>query len=68
MVEYRVPGLPVIGNGELIGIVTEADLIQREANVDMPSIIPFSTQSSSRTRERHSKRSCVGSWPLRRKS
>ena len=41
MVEYRVPGLPVIGHGELIGIVTEADLIQREANVDMPSIVTF---------------------------
>src|SRR5215213_8313508 len=41
MVEYRVPGLPVIGQGELVGIVTEADLIQREATVDMPSIVPF---------------------------
>ena len=41
MVEYRVPGLPVIGQGELIGIVTEADLIQREATVDMPSIVTF---------------------------
>src|SRR5688572_12684430 len=41
MVEYRVPGLPVIGHGELVGIVTEADLIQREASVDMPSIVTF---------------------------
>ncbi len=41
MVEYRVPGLPVIGQGELVGIVTEADLIQREAIVDMPSIAAF---------------------------
>ena len=41
MVEHRVPGLPVIGHGELVGIVTEADLIQREANVDMPSIVTF---------------------------
>jgi CBS domain-containing protein len=41
MVEYRVPGLPVIGEGELVGIVTEADLIQREATVDMPSIVTF---------------------------
>ncbi len=31
MVEHRVPGLPVIAHGELVGIVTEADLIQREA-------------------------------------
>ncbi len=41
MVEYRVPGLPVISQGELVGIVTEADLIQREATVDMPSIVTF---------------------------
>ena len=41
MVEHRVPGLPVIAGGELVGIVTEADLIQREATVDMPSIATF---------------------------
>ena len=41
MVEHRVPGLPVIAHGELVGIITEADLIQREATVDMPSIVTF---------------------------
>jgi CBS domain-containing protein len=41
MVKHRVPGLPVIAHGELVGIVTEADLIQREATVDMPSIVTF---------------------------
>lgn len=41
MVEHRVPGVPVIDDGELIGIVTEADLIQREANVDTPSMVAF---------------------------
>lgn len=41
MVENRVPGVPVVRNGELIGIVTEADLIQREASIDAPSIVPF---------------------------
>jgi CBS domain-containing protein len=41
MTEHRVPGLPVIAHGELVGIVTEADLIQREATVDMPSIVAF---------------------------
>lgn len=41
MVEHSVPGLPVIARGELVGIVTEADLIQREATVDMPSIVTF---------------------------
>jgi CBS domain-containing protein len=41
MVEHRVPGVPVVDDGELVGIVTEADLIQREANVDAPSITAF---------------------------
>jgi CBS domain-containing protein len=41
MVEHRVPGVPVVRNGELIGIVTEADLIQREANVEAPGITTF---------------------------
>src|SRR5919112_5369250 len=41
MVQHRVPGLPVIAQGELVGIVTEADLIQREATVDLPSIVTF---------------------------
>jgi len=41
MVKHRVPGLPVIAQGELVGIVTEGDLIQREATVDMPSIVTF---------------------------
>ena len=38
MVEHDVPGLPVIEDGEMIGIVTEADLIQREAEVDVPRV------------------------------
>ena len=41
MVEHRVPGVPVIDDGELVGIVTEADLIQREASVDAPSTVAF---------------------------
>ena len=41
MVEHRVAGLPIIEDGELVGIVTEADLIQREANVDIPSPVAF---------------------------
>lgn len=41
MVEHRVPGVPIIQDGELVGIVTEADLIQREASVDAPSITAF---------------------------
>lgn len=38
MVDHRVPGVPVIDRGELVGIVTEGDLIQREAHVDVPGV------------------------------
>jgi CBS domain-containing protein len=38
MVDHRVPGVPVVDGGELVGIVTEADLIQREADVDVPAV------------------------------
>ena len=38
MVDHRVPGVPIIDDGELVGIVTEGDLIKREANVDIPAV------------------------------
>ncbi len=38
MIDHRVPGVPVVDNGELVGIVTEGDLIQREASVDVPAV------------------------------
>ncbi|MDQ3227049.1 MAG: CBS domain-containing protein [Chloroflexota bacterium] len=38
MIDHRVPGVPVIDGGELVGIVTEGDLIQREARVDAPAV------------------------------
>lgn len=38
MVDHRVPGVPIVADGELVGIVTEGDLIQREANVDVPAV------------------------------
>lgn len=38
MVDHRVPGVPVVADGELVGIVTEGDLIQREASVDIPAV------------------------------
>ncbi|MFN8591461.1 MAG: CBS domain-containing protein [Thermomicrobiales bacterium] len=41
MVEHGVPGIPIIDQGELVGIVTEADLIQREAEVDVPKPAVF---------------------------
>lgn len=38
MVEHRVPGVPILENDQLVGIVTEADLIEREAPVDFPQV------------------------------
>lgn len=38
MVDHRVPGVPIVDGGELVGIVTEGDLIQREAEVDIPAV------------------------------
>jgi CBS domain-containing protein len=36
-----LPGLPVVENGEIIGIITEADIITREADVDVPEPVSF---------------------------
>ena len=36
MVRNKVSGLPVIGDGALVGIVTEADFLRQEANRDQP--------------------------------
>jgi CBS domain-containing protein len=36
-----LPGVPVIENGEIVGIVTESDLIAREADVEVPTPVPF---------------------------
>lgn len=41
LVEHRLPGLPVVENDELIGIITESDIIVREADVDVPTPVPF---------------------------
>lgn len=41
LVEHRVAGLPVVENDTLIGIVTEADVVSREANVDFPTPVPI---------------------------
>ncbi len=41
LVEHRLPGLPVVENGELIGIITEVDLIVRQADVEVPTPVPF---------------------------
>lgn len=41
MMENGLPGIPVVDNGKLVGIVTETDLISQEAAVDVPPVIPF---------------------------
>lgn len=41
LVDHRLPGLPVVENGELIGIITEFDLIVRQADVEVPTPVPF---------------------------
>ncbi len=41
LVDHQVPGVAVVENGKLIGIITEADLITREAEVDVPTPVPF---------------------------
>lgn len=34
-------GVPVVEDGEVIGIVTETDIIQRQADVSMPTYVSF---------------------------
>ena len=41
LVDHRLPGLPVVENGEVIGIITEFDLIVRQADVEVPTPVPF---------------------------
>jgi CBS domain-containing protein len=41
LVDQNVAGVPVVENGRIIGIITEADLIAREADVDFPTPVPF---------------------------
>jgi len=41
LVEHQVPGVAVVENGKLIGIITEADIITREAEVEVPTPVPF---------------------------
>lgn len=41
MVEFGLPGIPVIAEGELVGIVTEGDLVAREADVSFPTVVPW---------------------------
>lgn len=36
-----LPGVPVVENGEIIGIIGESDIIAREADVTFPTLVPF---------------------------
>ena len=37
MVEAGLPGVPVVEDGRIIGIVTEGDMVTREAEVELPA-------------------------------
>ena len=40
--EHQVPGVPVVAStGEIIGIITEGDLTEREAEVTVPSFFSY---------------------------
>jgi len=41
MAASGLPGIPVIGDGEIMGIITEKDLIARYAHVEVPTPMPF---------------------------
>ena len=41
LADEGLTGVPVVEHGEVIGIVTEADIIAREADVEVPTPVPF---------------------------
>lgn len=41
LVDHQIPGVAVVENNKIIGIITEADIITREAKVDVPTPVPF---------------------------
>ena len=41
LADEGLSGVPVVENDTLIGIVTEADIIAREADVEVPTPVPF---------------------------
>jgi CBS domain-containing protein len=41
MARSGLPGIPVVDGGEIVGIITEKDLIAREADVEVPTPLPF---------------------------
>jgi CBS domain-containing protein len=41
MVKHDVAGVAVIENDEIVGIITESDIVARQADVDAPVAVPF---------------------------
>lgn len=41
MATARLNGVPVVENGQMIGIITDSDIIAREADVDAPMPVAF---------------------------
>jgi CBS domain-containing protein len=41
MVQNDVAGVAVVENDEIVGIITESDIVQRQADVDAPAAVPF---------------------------
>jgi CBS domain-containing protein len=41
LVSTGLVGVPVVENDRMIGIVTDSDVIAREADVDAPTVVPF---------------------------
>jgi CBS domain-containing protein len=41
MAESGLPGVPVVEEGEIVGIVGESDLVARQADVEVPTVVPF---------------------------
>lgn len=41
MARSGLPGVPVVADGTIVGIVTETDLIARQADVEAPTVVPI---------------------------
>lgn len=41
MVGYDVAGVAVVDNDEIVGIITESDVVSRQADVEVPLPVPF---------------------------
>jgi CBS domain-containing protein len=41
MATHGLVGVPVVENEQMIGIITDSDIIAREADVDAPTVVPF---------------------------